>query len=180
LRFSFNRFGARSGFALLKGFLLLVVISAALMHGTSPATIPLLPGFVAAYVIVAICQWLSSQRNQPTEQIHSYSSGEPWPLWEQIPVDIIIIERYLEPVTCCLIGLAVLIFDGALARWLFLAALTLFVKGQVGRARRRTRQLDGVDNKIEAEHRAPRPHTENEAFVEARLAPPPPARRRGR
>jgi integrase len=38
----------------------------------------------------------------PPERIHSYSSGEPWPLWRQVPVATTTVQRYLEPALCFL------------------------------------------------------------------------------
>jgi hypothetical protein len=43
--FLHHRFGARSGKALLKGFLLLVVVFAVSLQGSPPAPVPLFPGF---------------------------------------------------------------------------------------------------------------------------------------
>jgi len=173
--FLHHRFGARSGKALLKGFLVLLVVFAAARHDGAPATVPLFPGFLFGYMILAIGHWLTG-RIRPTEQIHSYSAGEPWPLWRQVPVDTTTVQRYLEPALCCLIACVVLLLDSALAHWLFLAALALFIKEQVLRSQIRTRQLDAFDNRAETQRLAPRVRAENETFVEARPAPPRPTR----
>lgn len=130
-------------------------------------------------MIVASCHWLTS-RCRPTEQIHSYSTGEPWPLWRQIPLETATVQRYLEPALCCLFALVVTLLDSALARWLFIAAIALFVKEQVLRSQLRTRRLDAFDNRAETERLAPRARPENETFVETRPAPPRPDRPRRR
>jgi hypothetical protein len=171
--FLHHRFGSRSGKALLKGFLLLLVVSATTMHSDPPAAVPLFPGFLFAYVICAFGHWLTSRR-QAAEQIHSYSSGDPWPLWRQVPFETATIQRYIEPALCCLITSVVLLLDSALAHWLFIAAIALFIKEQVLCAQMRTRRLDAFDNRAESERLAPRARAENEPFVEARPAPPHP------
>jgi hypothetical protein len=174
--FLHHRFGARSGNALLKGFLLLLFVSAASVHGYPPAAVPLFPGFVFGYVVIAIGHWLTS-RCRRTDDIHSYSSGVPWPLWHQVPVGTTTVQRYLEPVLCCLFACVVSFFDSPLAHWLFIAAIALFVREQLLRSRLRTRRLDAFDSRAETEQLAPRHRAENEPFVEARPAPPQPNRR---
>jgi len=169
--FLHHRFGARSGQALLKGFLLLLVVCVLSMHGDLQATVPLFPGYLLAYIIIALGHWLTSQ-SRHAEQTHSYSSGEPWPLWRELPLETTTVQQYLEPALCCLIACLVLLLDVALAHWLFLAAIALFVKEQVRRARLRIRRLDAFDNRAETERLAPRPRAEGEPFVEARPAPP--------
>ncbi len=169
--FLHHRFGARSGQALLKGFLLLVFVCLVSGHSDRQATIPLFPVYLLAYIITAACHWFISQFRQ-ADQIHSYSSGEPWPFWRELPLDTTTIRQCLEPVLCCLIACVLLLFDPALACWLFLAAIALFIKEQVSRARSRTRRLDAIDNRVEADRIAPRPRAEAETFVEARPAPP--------
>jgi hypothetical protein len=169
--FLHHRFGARSGKALLKGFLLLLVVCVLSIHGEHQAAVPLFPAYFFGYSVIALGHWLTSQ-SRHAEQTHSYSSGEPWPLWRELPLEMTTVKRYLEPPLCCLIACLVLRLDPALAQWLFLTAIALFVKEQVSRAHLRTRQLDAFDNRAETEQLAPRPRAEGEPFVEARPAPP--------
>jgi hypothetical protein len=169
--FLHHRFGSRTGKALLNGFLLLLVVCMLSMHGDLQATVPIFPGYLFFYAIAAIGQWLTS-RSRHAEQIHSHSSGEPWPLWQELPIATTTVQQYFEPALCCLIACVVLVFDSSLAHWLFLAAIALFVKAQLKRARLRTRRLDAFDNRAETERLAPQPRAAGEAFVEARPAPP--------
>jgi hypothetical protein len=169
--FLHHRFGGRTGKALLKGFLLLLVVCALSLHGDLQAAVPLFPGYLFAYAIAAIGQWLTS-RSRLAEQTHSHSSGEPWPLWRELPFASTTVQQYFEPVLCCLITCVVLLFDSALAHWLFLAAIALFIKAQLRRARLRTRRLDAFDNRSETERLAQPTRAAGEAFVEARPAPP--------
>jgi len=175
--FLHHRFGARSGKALLKAFLLLLVVYLVSVHGGPPASVPLFPGFLFAYIIVATGHWLTS-RFRPIQHIHSHSTGEPWPLWRQLRVETATVQRYFEPALCGLIAAIVAPLDPALGYWLFLATLALFIKEQVSRARRRARRLDALDSRIETERLTPRERPEDDAFVEARPAPPRPARHR--
>ena len=169
--FLHHRFGARSGKALVKGFLLLLVVCLLSKQGDLQATVPLFPGYLIAYMIIAFAHWLTSQ-SRHAEQTHSYSSGEPWPLWRELPLEMTTVKQYLEPALCCLIACLTLLLDPVLAHWLFLAAIALFVKEQMSRAHSRTRRLDAFDNRAETERLAPRPRAEAETFVEARPAPP--------
>ena len=173
-----HRFGARSGIALVKGAIVLLVAYAASSR-ERPVSVPLFPGFLFAYVVLATGQWLTG-RLRPQEQVHSYSSGEPWPLWQQLPVARTTVKRYLEPVLLCLFSWIISVFDPALADWLFLAAIALFIKEQVFRARARTRRLDALDNRVDTNDYAPGARTEPEPFVEARQAPPRPRAQHGR
>jgi hypothetical protein len=171
--FLHHRFGSRSGKALLKGFLLLLIVSTMLMHSDPQSVFPLFPGYLFAYIICALGHWLTSQ-GRAAEQIYSYSSGEPWPsLWQQIPLETATIRRFLEPALCGLIACVALLFDSAVAHWLFIAAIALFIKEQVLCAQLRARHLDAYDNRAESERLAPRARAENEHFVEARPALPP-------
>lgn len=167
--FLHRRFGARTGISLVKGFVLVVVVYSMIDRERSPV-FPLFPGFIFAYGVAAIGQWLSS-RIQP-ENAHSHSTGEPWELWQQLPFSRHTIQRYFEPVLCGIFSGIVALFDPALALWIFLASIALFIKEQVFRARLRTRQLDAFDNRAETNDYAPRTRPEAETFVEARPAPP--------
>jgi hypothetical protein len=171
--FLHHRFGARSGKSFVKAFLLLVFIAATSMRSRPTAIVPLFPGFLFAYVIAAFCHWPISQ-GQQSEQIHSFSSGEPWLIWQRLPVSTTVVKRYFEPALCFLISCVISILDFALGHWLLLASIALFIKGQVLRARLRARRLDAFDNRAETERLAPRARPESEPFVEARPAPPPP------
>ena len=170
--FLHHRFGARTGQALLKGFLLLFVISAIAEYAGRSAAVHLFPMFLFAYVVAALGHWIISQRSRQTEHIHSYLHGEPWPFWEVVPVETTTVQQYLEPACCCMIASVVFLIDPALAHWLFFATIALFVKEQMLRAELRTRRLDSFDNRIETERLSPRARPENEPFVEARAAPP--------
>jgi hypothetical protein len=169
--FLHHRFGGRSGKALLKGFFILLVLCVLTFHGDLQATVPLFPGYLFAYAIAAVGQWLTS-RSRQAEQIHSHSSGEPWPLWRELPFATTTIQQYFEPALCWLIACVVLRFDSALAHWLFIAIIALFIKAQLRRSRLRTRRLDASDNRSETERLAQPTRAAGEAFVEARPAPP--------
>lgn len=169
--FLHHRFGSRSGKALLQGFILLLVVSVTLAQSDNRASIRLFPLFIFAYTIAAMAHWLTAQQRPATEQIHSYSTGEPWPFWRRAPAVTTTVQQYLEPALCCVIGFAILILDSSLAHWLFISAIALFIKEQVIRTQLRTRQLDAFDNRFETRRLAPRGRADNEAFVEARPAP---------
>lgn len=170
--FLHHRFGARTGKNLIKGFLLLLVI-APLFKSVFPGTaVPLFAGFIFAYVIAAICQWLSSRFGEENEHIDSYTNGTPWPLWQQFPFAATTIERFLEPALCFLVALVVLFLDPPLAHWLFVASIALFIKAHVRQTQLRTHQLDSLDSRRNTTQNAPRHRAENDAFVEARPAPP--------
>jgi hypothetical protein len=162
------RFGARSGKALLKGFFLVLIMCLASMNNYK-AVIHLFPIFLFGYVIIAIPHWILSQRT--INHIYSYSTGEPWSIWRRFPFDPIIVQHYLEPALCSLIGCIVLMFDPSLGRWLLFAAVGLFIKEQVLHAQLRTRRLDSMDSRAESERLALRPRSENQSFLEVREAP---------
>lgn len=168
--FLHHRFGLRTGKTLLKGLLLMFFVAAALTHAYAPPAVPLLEGFVLAYVIAAVCQWLGSVSDGG--EVHSYLTGEPWPAWRRVPLATTTIQRYVEPLFCYLIGGTLFLLDPRLGHWICVAAIALFVKGQILRFHIRAGQLDALDSRFEAEQLAPRTRTENEAFVEARPAPP--------
>ena len=170
--FLHHRFGARTGPSLLKGFLLLLMADPFFNLAFPPAIVPLFSGFVFAYAVTAICQWINGRFGAQNEPIHSYKSGEPWPLWQQLPLATSTVQRFIEPAVCFLIAWFVLIFDSPLAHWLFVATAALFIKEQVRGAQLRTHRLDSFDGRVETTNRAPRARAENESFVEARPAPP--------
>jgi len=170
--FLHHRFGARSGKILLQAFLLLVIIFAAVCSAAPPAVVPLFPLFFLAYSTAALGHWFSSRFVPQPEHVHSYSTGVPWPFWRRLPVSSRTVQLYIEPVLCYLFGWLISILDLALAQWLMLAAVALFIKGQVLRIRQRTRRLDALDNRILANQLAPPARAEDEPFVEARPAPP--------
>lgn len=169
--FLHERFGARSGKAMVKGFLLLWVVWWATRNSDRQETFPLFPGYFAAYAIIACYQWFASQ-SALAEQIHSYSTGEPWQLWQELRVEMTTVKLFIEPAFCFLFACLMLPLDTVLARWLIIAAIALFVKELVKRAGLRTRRLDAFDNRMETERLAPRPRAEGEPFVQARPAPP--------
>jgi hypothetical protein len=175
--FLHHRFGARCGKALLKGFLLLSVLTVISTQSEPSNVGRLFPHFLFDYSILATGHWLTSRGQRPAEHVYSYLHGEPWPFWSSVPVSTAIVQRYVEPVLCCLVGSAVSHFDTSLGSWILLAGIALFVKEQVIRARLRTRQLDALDNRVETERMAPRPQVENEEFVDAGPATPRPHRR---
>lgn len=169
--FLHHRFGARSGQALLKGFLLLVFVCIVSGHSDLQATLPLFPVYLIAYIGTGTGHWFISQFRQ-ADQIHSYSSGEPWPFWRELPLGTTTVQQFLEPALCYLIAWLVVLLDPVLAIWICVAAFALLIKAQVNRARSRTRRLDATDNRVETERLVPRPRAEGETFVEARPAPP--------
>lgn len=169
--FLHHRFGARTGKGLLKGFTLLLVLLAISRHSWPAPRLDVFPAFVMAYAVAATCQWLTS-RFRPPEGMHSHWNGEPWPTWRETRIQPVIVQRYLEPALTCFIAWVVLFVDPALGDWLFAAAIGLFIKEQIIRAKERTHHFDVLDNRIEAGRSVPRPPVDNDAFVEAREAPP--------
>ena len=169
--FLHHRFGARTGRNLLKGFLLLLVITPLFDLTFSGARIPLCSGFLWSYSVAAIFHWMRSRFGPPNEQMHSHRNGEPWPLWRRWALSEQNIERYAEPALCCLVAGIISFLDAALARWIVLASVALFIKQQLRASHLRTHRLDALDNRTETTERAPRPRTEHEPFVEARPAP---------
>ncbi|MEO7300537.1 MAG: hypothetical protein ABI042_18385 [Verrucomicrobiota bacterium] len=168
--FLHRNFGARTGKALVKGFLLLSIIYA-FLNREPPLVFPLFPGYLFAYAVVAIGQWLSSRLQEPNGQIHSYSNGEPWALWQQTPFTRPTVQGFCEPLLCFVFSGVISLFDSQLAIWIFVAAIALFVKEQLFRAQSRTRRLNAFDNRAETNDYAPRTRPETETFVEARPAP---------
>lgn len=182
--FLHHRFGARSGPKLFMGLLLLLVAKSGfgLSH---PRPVPLFEGFLFAYVVAAICQWLSARFGAHGEHVHSYHTGQPWPLWQQLPLARSTIQRYVEPVLCYFMAWFIFTMDAALGHWLFLAATALLLQEWFRSAEMRTHHLDGLDSRVDNTERAPAVRTEPEHFVEARPAPrhritprPTPQRRR--
>jgi hypothetical protein len=169
--FLHHHFGARTGKSLLKGFILLLVVAPLFELALPPAPVPLFAGFIFAYAVVAVSQWINARFGSHNEHIHSYRHGEPWPLWRRAPWSMSTIQRFLEPALGFSVAWIVSIFDSPLAHWLFIATAALFVKQQVRRAQLRTHHMDALDGRIETTERAPRLRTENEGFVEARPAP---------
>ncbi len=168
-------FGARTGKSLLKGFLLLLVAGPFFNLMFPPSNNSLFPDFVAAYTAAALFHWVNSRFGARNEYIHSYRTGEPWPIWQRLHLSVTTVQRYVEPAFCLLIARIVLIFDSPLAHWLFLATAALFIKEQVRRLQLRAHRLDALDSRVETMERAPHTRAENEPFVEARPAPPRPA-----
>jgi hypothetical protein len=169
--FLHHRFGVRSGGALVKGFLLLLAVG--VMPPPEPhARIRLFPAFLVVYVIAVFGHWLTSLTRPQGGAVHSYSTGEPWPVWGGVSVETTTVERYLEPALCFLFGVTFWRIDLLLSYWAFLAGGALFIRGQVRRFQARTRQLDALDSRMETREMAPRVQDENETFVEARPAPP--------
>ena len=169
--FLHHRFGARTGKGFLKAFILLLVLLAISRLKTLAPRVDLFPAFVIAYAAAATCQWITS-RVRPPEGMHSYSNGEPWPIWHEIPINPVVVQRYVEPALVCFIAWVVQLFDPFLGCLLFVAAIGLFVKEQMLRAEIRTRHFDALDNRIEAGRLVPRTRADSGAFVEAREAPP--------
>ncbi|MBU6401006.1 MAG: hypothetical protein KGS61_11855 [Verrucomicrobia bacterium] len=82
---------------------------------------------------------------------HSFSAGEPWPLWRRIPWSETAVQRFGEPALCALIGLLVMPLVPFLAGWLVSAGLALLVKGQICRIEESRRVLDAMDARHEAQ-----------------------------
>jgi len=164
-------FGTRTAGSFAKGLVILIAVFL-IPPSKSPAIIPLFPGFVFAYVIVAIGQWLTSRFGMPVGEIHSHSMGRPWPIWERVPVATSTVHRYFEPALCWLFAFVLSALDPSLSTWLVIAGGALFIKGQLRRIETRSRQLDTLDDRTEAHETTPRARPENETFVEARPAPP--------
>ena len=166
--FLHRRFGVRTGKELLKGLLLLLFIF--LATGTKDSF--LFGWYVIAYVVFAWGHWMA-MATRSYDRVHSYRTGEPYPIWQHITRSMTIVRCILEPLFCCVLGLIFAEFDVVLAHWLWLASFALFVKELVSYFRRRNRQLDASDSRIEAnEQTAPRARPDDEPFVEAREAPP--------
>jgi len=170
--FLHHEFGARSGKALLKGFLLLIFVSAISNLAAPLTTVNLSQYLTVAYVGAAIGHWVASQNRTGGEHVHSYSHGKPWSIWRKVPVSTATVQQYLEPAICCIIAHILSGLDPVFAYWLFFSGMALFVKEQVVRAQLRTRRLDLLDNRIEAQQIAPRNRPEVDPFVEARSVPP--------
>jgi hypothetical protein len=174
--FLHHHFGVRTVGMLLKGFLLLVIICfLSLITDPRPA-FALFPGYVLGYAIIATGHWLTSRLHRDREHVHSYLCGEPWPVWQVLPLAGTTVKRYVEPLLCFIFSFLVAPLDSGFAHWVRLAAMALFVKEQIIRVCLRTRQLDTMDNRAEAHEAAPRPRQERNTFVEARPAPTPPRR----
>ena len=171
--FLHRRFGARSGKLPVQGFIVLIVAFLAISAGAPPSAVPLFPFFVMAYIIAAVLQWFGGRFDPLPQEVYSYSSGIPWPLWRELPLDTTTVQRCVEPALCFLVACFVSSVDVGLSQWLTISAIALFIKGQMFRIRLRTQQLDTVDNRIVTEQGAPNGRTEaqNEQFVEARPAP---------
>src|ERR1051325_6422816 len=66
--FLHHRFGVRTGKALLKGLILVLVFFALVSRADPPVSVPLFPGYVFGYMLAAFGQWLSA-RNRRDERI---------------------------------------------------------------------------------------------------------------
>jgi hypothetical protein len=175
--FLHHRFGARSGVAMAKGFILLAIVVLS-SPPNQPVLIPLFPAFVIGYAIVASGQWFTGRFGIPAGEVHSHSMGEPWPIWQRVPVTATTVDRYFEPIVCWIFAGIVSALDPWFSNWLVIAGAGLLIKGQWDRIETRTRHLNALDGRAESQRLAPRTRPENEPFVEARPAPPRPQRQR--
>lgn len=170
--FLHRNFGARTGGNLLRGFFLLLIVTPILRGAFGDAWVPVFPLFIVGYVAFAVGHFIHSRNAAANEHMHSFQNGEPAPCWDGWSLNRQTVRCWVEPAYCILLSLIVMPFDSALAVWIGFATLSLFIREQWHYLHLRTQQLDALDGRLESTERAPRPRAENEAFVEARPAPP--------
>ncbi len=95
-----------------------------------------------------VCIWL--RRNSPAN-MHSFSRGRPMGFWRIVRGSDAVIERYVQPGACAFVALGLASWDRALACWIGVASVALFIEEQLGRLQMRRRVLDTIDGRIESQ-----------------------------
>ena len=95
--------------------------------------------------------YLFVRRSRSIAEPHSQSAGESWGGWQRFGFDETIVQRYLEPALCALVGCIIFLIDPFLGFWLMASGAALFVKQQISRFKTNRRIMDALDAKLEAQ-----------------------------
>jgi hypothetical protein len=125
---------------------------------------------VAAVVhLFAMCV----RRFRQIGELHSRSSGTPWPIWEQLALPEWFTVGFIEPAIGFAVALVIRPHASALALWLEASSVALFVKTHLSRFSHRRNLLDALDARMEGrqlsnriqERLSPRGQAANTFFV---------------
>jgi hypothetical protein len=84
-------------------------------------------------------------------EVHSYSTGRPLPFWRHMNLSDPAVKQFFEPLLGFVVAYAILHIDMALACWIATASIAVFIEEQLSRTSSKTRVLDVVDSRIEAQ-----------------------------
>lgn len=115
------------------------------------------------------------------DEIHSFSCGKPFSFWQRLGTRPIVVQRRVEPALCFCAFLVVSMFAPALGSWILYSACAALFKIHIDRWTLRTRMLDTIDARIEAQQlnerirqrTAPRHHAAGRFFDVSPVQPPP-------
>lgn len=114
---------------------------------------------------ILLCVHFAGPFRRHAHPLHSYSTGQSWPLWGRLPIAPNVVQLVGEPVLVVLLGALFYPVDIALSVWLQIAGLSLFAKELIGQWRQRNRLLDTLDARVDGErlNATVRRHTAPEA-----------------
>ena len=144
-----HSFGVRYVNDLLIG-LGIFYLYAATIGRVVPRTFPFLEIYLDSYFVL-VCYHIISMFRRRNQAVHSHSSGQPWPFWRHLNVKPLVLDLLLEPGSLLLAGFLIFRWDGALAVWLQLSAICLFVKRTISEWFRWHHLMDVLDTRIEGE-----------------------------
>ncbi len=147
-----HTFGQRYGWDFLFSFVLFYIYKSIAQYFSAGASSILLDVFFWAFGSLASYHQVSMwARRRGNIQVHSRSTGLSWNIWEQLRFNPQIVQRYFEPALAFLFGGLIVHSSFALALWIKVSAVSLFIKGQLQRFTLQARLWDTMDSKIEAE-----------------------------
>ncbi len=112
---------------------------------------PAVCGFAIAYLVVSCLRLCGIYRRiRENVPVHSYSNGHPWPFFFRICRNEDVIKRYIEPVTCVLVGF-VLAQVTPVGVFIALSGVFLLIHSHLQHMLRRKNFLDARDAQIEAQ-----------------------------
>jgi hypothetical protein len=144
-----HSFGVRYVNELAIGFVIFFFYAATIGNAI-PRRFPFLEIYLDCYLVL-VCYHVISIFRRRNQIVHSHSAGLPWPFWRHLNVKPLVLDLLLEPGSLLLIGILIFRWDGALAVWLQLSALSLFVKRAISEWFRWHHLMDVLDTRIEGE-----------------------------
>ncbi|MCI0541130.1 MAG: hypothetical protein L0Z50_38500 [Verrucomicrobiales bacterium] len=102
-------------------------------------------------LVIVIIHWFNVWFRKNPGEVHSYSTGRPLPFWRYVRLGELTVKRYIEPLLCLGLAFALSKIDQAFAYWIAAASVAAFIEEQLSRASGKTRILDAVDSRIEAQ-----------------------------
>jgi hypothetical protein len=145
-----HSFGRRYKAALSGSFVLALVYGA-----LNAAAYPHHPSrYFGVYLwlhFILLCVHLAGPYRRRAHPLHSYSTGQSWPVWGRLPIPPNIVQLVGEPGIVILFGASFYPVDIPLSVWLQIAGLSLFAKELIGQWRQRNRLLDTLDARADGE-----------------------------